>query len=55
MPRVERVLVEGGLYHVYNKLGRGERVFGDEVEVGRFIELLREVVGRDELVSLVCL
>ena len=45
MPRVKRLLVEGGLYHVYNPLGRGERVFGDELEAERFVELLREVKG----------
>ena len=49
MPRPDRVLVEGGVYHVYNRLGRGERVFErEEVALG-FERLLREVVERDEL------
>jgi hypothetical protein len=27
MPRALRVLIEGGLYHVYNRFARGEEVF----------------------------
>ena len=49
MPRAERVLIEGGLYHVYNRLGRGERVFDDDVDAAEFVRLLREVVDRDGL------
>ena len=29
MPRPDRIHIEGGVYHVFNRLGRGERVFGD--------------------------
>jgi hypothetical protein len=44
-----RVLVEGGLYHVYNRLGRGERVFDQEGEAAAFVGLLCDVVARDGL------
>ena len=33
MPRPDRIFVEGGIYHVYNRLGRGERVFNQETAV----------------------
>ncbi len=51
MPRPNRIFVEGGLYHVYNRLGRGERVFDQEMEGAAFVERLREVVERDGLLS----
>ena len=47
MPRSRRVFFDGAVYHVYNRLARGERVFAvDEMAAG-FVELLREVVERD--------
>jgi hypothetical protein len=46
MPRGRRVLVEGGLYHVYNRFARGEDVFSDPEEAVEFAELLREVKRR---------
>lgn len=49
MPRADRILVEGGLYHVYNRLGRGEQFFQQEAEARQFVSLLREVVERDSL------
>lgn len=49
MPRGRRVLVEGGLYHVYNRFARGEDVFADPEEAAEFSELLREVKQRDGL------
>ena len=49
MPRGRRVLVEGGLYHVYNRFARGESVFTDPEEAVEFAELLREVKRRDGL------
>ena len=39
MPRGRRVLVEGGLYHVYNRFARGESVFTDPEEAVEFAEL----------------
>jgi len=49
MPRGRRVMVEGGLYHVYNRFARGEGVFADPEEAVEFAELLREVKVRDGL------
>ena len=49
MPRPDRIFVEGGCYHVYNRLGRGERVFDQETEAVAFVGLLRDVVDRDGL------
>ena len=47
MPRALRVLVEGGLYHVYNRFARGEEVFADPAEGVEFVELVRELKERD--------
>jgi len=49
MSRPDRIFVQGGVYHVYNRLGRGERVFDEEMEAGAFVGLLRDVVERDGL------
>jgi len=49
MPRQNRIFVEGGMYHVYNRLGRGERAFDQEMEAAAFVELLRDIVERDGL------
>jgi len=49
MPRGRRVMVEGGLYHEYNRFARGESVFTDQDEVVEFAELLGEVKQRDGL------
>ena len=49
MPRRERVFVEGGVYHVYNRLGRGERVFEQETEAEAFVGFFRDVAQRDGL------
>ena len=50
MPRAGRVFLEGGIYHVYNRVTRGERVFSDDYEASTFVGLLREVKERDRLV-----
>jgi len=47
MGRPLRVLVEGGLYHVYNRVARGEPVFGDEAEAGRFVARIRKLKRQD--------
>ena len=52
MVRGRRVMVEGGLYHVYNRFARGEGVFSDPAEAVEFAELLREVKERDGLAIL---
>ena len=49
MPRRRRILVEGGLYHLYNRFARGENVFANPEEAVEFVELLREVKHRDGL------
>lgn len=49
MPRPGRVAIEGGVYHVYNRVGRGQRIFDREREATAFVELLRRVVKRDGL------
>jgi putative transposase len=50
MPRRPRVLIEGGLYHVYNRFARGEGVLGDPEEAIGFVELLLRAKQRDDLV-----
>ena len=50
MPRPARVFLEGGIYHVYNRISRGEDVFADDDEAAAFVGLLREVKNRDGLV-----
>ena len=50
LPRRPRALIEGGVYHVYNRFARGEDVFADPEEAIGFVELLRAVKQRDEFV-----
>jgi len=47
MGRKPRVLIEGGIYHLYNRVSHGEHVFGDDAEVGRFVARLAEIKRRD--------
>jgi REP element-mobilizing transposase RayT len=49
MGRPARVFVEGGWYHVYNRVGRGEAVFRDDTQASVFVDILREVAARDGL------
>ncbi len=49
MPRAPRILIEGGLYHVYNRFARGEEVFADPEEAIVFLDLLRGLKQRDDL------
>ncbi len=49
MSRPGRVNFEGAVYHVYNRLARGEQAFSEETEAGWFRGLLREVAERDGL------
>ena len=48
MPWRKRVIIEGGLYHVYNRFARGEDVFSDAEEAIAFTEYLRSVKQRDD-------
>jgi hypothetical protein len=50
MPRRRRVVLEGGLYHVYNRFARGEEIFADENEAMRFVERIRALKRRDGFV-----
>ncbi len=49
MPRAPRILIEGGLYHVYNRFARGEEVFSDPQEAIEFLDLFRDLKQRDGL------
>ena len=52
MPRKPRIVVEGGLYHVYNRFARGATIFDEGDEAERFLDLLRTVRNRDEITVL---
>jgi len=41
------MVVEGGLYHVYNRIASGEHVFADPEEAREIVELIRDVKKRD--------
>lgn len=47
MPRQHRNLLEGGLYHVYNRVSSGEEVVADPEEASRFVGLIRVAKRRD--------
>ncbi len=49
MPQAPRILVEGGLFHVYNRFARGEEVFSDPQEAIEFLDLFRDFKQRDGL------
>jgi REP element-mobilizing transposase RayT len=49
MSRPRRVFIEGAIYHVYNRVARGESVFAQEENSERFVSLLGKIVARDEL------
>ena len=40
-------MVEGGLYHVYNRLARGEEFFSDPEEAIELLDLLSDLIQRD--------
>ena len=48
MPRARRILVPGALYHVYNRVSRGEHVFRDEAEAWRLLERIAKTKRRDD-------
>jgi hypothetical protein len=49
MPWRPRVLVQGGIHYVYNRVGRGERFFDQEHEGAALVSLLGEAVQRGGL------
>ena len=48
MGRRPRILVPGGIYHIYNRVSRGADVFRDEEEADRLEALLAETKKRDD-------
>ncbi|TFG38926.1 MAG: hypothetical protein E4H44_03040 [Candidatus Aminicenantes bacterium] len=50
MPRKPRVFIESGIYHVYCRAARGEVVFANQTEAAAFIDILRKIKCRDNLV-----
>ena len=48
MGRRPRNLVAGGIYHVYNRVSRGQHVFGNDEEADRFEALLAATKKRDD-------
>lgn len=52
MPRPPRVFVEGGIYHVYNRVTRGECVFAEDREAARLVDAMRDARDRDSLIVL---
>ena len=47
MPRRPRELIEGGIYHVYNRAASGEEIFSDPETAIEFLDLVSEVKQRD--------
>jgi putative transposase len=47
MARGPRVIIEGGLYHVYNRVSSGEHIFAESEEAMEFVEIVRDVKNRD--------
>lgn len=47
MPRRPRQLIEGGIYHVYNRAASGEEIFSDPETAIGFLDLVHEVKQRD--------
>jgi len=47
MVRRPRIVVEGGWYHVYNRVSSGEQIFAEPNEAIEFVEIFRDVKKRD--------
>ena len=47
MARKPRVFIEGGVYHVYNRVASGEEIFADPEETRGLLDLIRLVKQRD--------
>jgi REP element-mobilizing transposase RayT len=50
MPRKPRVFIDGGIYHVYCRVSRGEAVFADRNEAEAFLDIIQKIKARDGLV-----
>ena len=51
MPRTPRVFLDRAFYHVYGSLARGERIFADEREAARFVDIVHNEPGQREPVD----
>jgi len=49
MPRRPRVLIERGIYHIYNRFARGAEILSEGDYAERFLDLWRKVKARDGL------
>lgn len=49
MGRGPRAFVDGGYYHVYCRISRGERIFADPDEAARLVAVIADVKRRDTL------
>jgi REP element-mobilizing transposase RayT len=49
VPRRARIFVPGGIYHVYCRVARGERVFAQSVAVARWVDAVAFVSGLHDL------
>jgi putative transposase len=49
MPRAPRVFVDGAIYHVYCRVGRGEAVFTERAALTALLGLIADLKQRDEL------
>jgi REP element-mobilizing transposase RayT len=47
MVREPRIEIEGGWYHIYNRVSSGEPIFADPDEAIEFLEIVRHVKQRD--------
>jgi putative transposase len=52
MPRRPRVFLDGAIYHVYCRVGRGEPIFRDDLEAEALVGVLQDVKRRDDLTVL---
>jgi len=52
MPRRPRVFVDGAIYHVYARFGRGARVFANADEAQHFLAILKDVKWTDGFTAL---
>lgn len=51
MPRQNRVFIEGGIYHVYNRAAHGTALFDSPKTSEKFVEILANVLRRDQHTS----
>ena len=47
MARRPRIVIEGALYHVYNRVSSEEDIFADPEEAIELVEIVRDIKKRD--------